>query len=901
MRLPSTILILTVSVISLAGALTGQARIAEFMAQNNLVLADAEGDWPDWIEIENTSAGAVDLGGWYLTDSSNNTTKWQFPKPTVLGAKQRLLVFASGKNRAVSGKQLHTSFKLSSGGEYLGLVTPNLNVISQFAPQYPPQFADVSYGIDTSGPGHFPKPTPGKPNGTTQPVIGDMKYSPLTPKSTDPILVTAEVVHNPNAPPVSVELRYRMNFGAESKTSMRDDGLGGDLRAGDHIWTGTIPGGNTAGSMLRWRVIATFSKVIATGPMFKSPTNSPQYCGTSIADPSVHSALPILQWWVQNPAAAGTQTGTRCAVAYEGHFRDNVQVRRRGGSSKNWRKRNFKFDFNRGYPLLFAKGSHEAEEVNANSTWGDKSFVRQTLSYETYDRAGVAGSIAFPIRMEQNGQFHSVAIFVEQPDERLLEREGLDPRGAFYKMYNTLTSATSGVEKKTRTWESNSDLQALVSGVTLTGQPLEHFLFDHVDLPAVLNYIAATVLIHDQDHVHKNHYLYRDTEGDGEWRFLPWDKDLTIGRNYFRQYGVLNDILWADQDPASHPLYGDRYHRNPGARWNRLIDACHNTPRIRAMFLRHLRTLLDELLQPPGIPRTALWYERQLDQLKKLLDPDVALDRKRWGVPSWGNQSYDFATSLLRIENSYFQPRRRHLFVTHSSNPGGIIPARQTVGVKLVFGAIEANPASNESFIEIVNDNTEAVDLTGWRLDGGVTFHFAAGTVIPAKESAFLSPDPRAFRARSSNPRGGQGLFVIGPYSGNLMPNEAISLYDASNRLIANIGGVAYDLSSQSKGDLDLKVSGVAAGSRLFIIFSADTRHRLGCGPLLGMGMDALGTLTLPLNSQPFHVLANNNGEYRFSARPGTLPRQLTVDSRVLLLDFQAKKLLTSRILRVTF
>ncbi|MDP6929800.1 MAG: hypothetical protein QF412_08880 [Planctomycetota bacterium] len=119
--------------------------------------------------------------------------------------------------------------------------------------------------------------------------------------------------------------------------------------------------------------------------------------------------------------------------------------------------------------------------------------------------------------------------------------------------------------------------------------------------------------------------------------------------------------------------------------------------------------------------------------------------------------------------------------------------------------------------------------------------------------------------------------------------------------LIGKIGWVCYDLSSQSKGDLDLKVSGVAAGSRLFIIFSADTRHRLGCGPLLGMGMDALGTLTLPLNSQPFHVLANNNGEYRFSARPGTLPRQLTVDSRVLLLDFQAKKLLTSRILRVTF
>ena len=36
------------------------------MARNNLVLVDAEGDWPDWIEIENTSASSVNLAGWNL-------------------------------------------------------------------------------------------------------------------------------------------------------------------------------------------------------------------------------------------------------------------------------------------------------------------------------------------------------------------------------------------------------------------------------------------------------------------------------------------------------------------------------------------------------------------------------------------------------------------------------------------------------------------------------------------------------------------------------------------------------------------------------------------------------------------------------------------------------------------
>lgn len=47
-------------------------------------------------------------------------------------------------------------------------------------------------------------------------------------------------------------------------------------------------------------------------------------------------------------------------------------------------------------------------------------------------------------------------MFVEQPDEDLLRRAGLDPEGALYKMYNTYTSGTSRVEKKTRLDEDNS-------------------------------------------------------------------------------------------------------------------------------------------------------------------------------------------------------------------------------------------------------------------------------------------------------------------------------------------------------------------------------------------------------------------------------------------------------------
>ena len=95
------------------------------------------------------------------------------------------------------------------------------------------------------------------------------------------------------------------------------------------------------------------------------------------------------------------------------------------------------------------------------------------------------------MRVQQNGAFHSVAIFVEQPDERYLARQGLDPAGALYKVYNPLDSSTLAVQKRTRRNEDNHDLQVLVNAVRLLGPVRTTYLYDHVDIPATINYLAA--------------------------------------------------------------------------------------------------------------------------------------------------------------------------------------------------------------------------------------------------------------------------------------------------------------------------------------------------------------------------------------------------------------------------
>jgi len=109
-------------------------------------------------------------GNTFLTDTTNNLSKWRFPNGATVPARGYLVVFASGKNRTNVVGRLHTNFQLNSSGEYLALVDPRTNVVSDFYPLYPPQQTDISYGRDRADPsltGYFLTPTPGTDNSTS--------------------------------------------------------------------------------------------------------------------------------------------------------------------------------------------------------------------------------------------------------------------------------------------------------------------------------------------------------------------------------------------------------------------------------------------------------------------------------------------------------------------------------------------------------------------------------------------------------------------------------------------------------------------------------------------------------------------------------------------------------------
>ncbi len=641
---------------------------------------------------------------------------------------------------------------------------------------------------------YFPAPTPGRPNSAgveaLGPVIRDEEHYPQIPTRRDSLQITARIMPALN-PVASAQLHYRVMFDAEATVPFLDDGDSGDDGRGDRVFGARIPDGAFgAGQMVRWYITAMDTAGRETRlPPFRNPQNAPQYCGTVVADSSLRNPLPVLHWFIQNPGAANSDAGTRCSLFYDGEFYDNVWINIHGQSSRGFPKKSYDIDFHPGHNFKWAPGEPRADDINLLTTYPDKAQMRNILAYETYRDADCPYHWVFAVRVQQNGSFWGTAHAMENGDEDWLIRLGLNPDGALYKMYNSFTNpshATSGAEKKTRKNEDNEDLLALYNGLSLSGEARRRYLYGNVDVAQVVNFLAAQTIIGNTDCCHKNYYLYRDTGRSDEWQMWPWDVDLSFGRRW-----ISSHTYWDQHLIVNTPLFVGNN--------NRLPQAIFQTPELRQMYLRRVRTLMDELLKPPGTPVEDLYYEPRIDELATQIGPDADLDAAKWNSHAWGNGStapccpQPLLEAVAELKNFYLPERRRQLF--NGLAPGaGEIPGPQPPDTIIFFGAIEIDPPGGNrdaGYIQLLNPNSFAVDISGWTLstDPNVqaqVFTFRGGTVIPARSTVYLAANRPVFRARPTFPTGDHALFVVGDYSGWLSPeDETLELTDRQGAKVA--------------------------------------------------------------------------------------------------------------------
>ncbi|MEZ6317685.1 MAG: lamin tail domain-containing protein [Phycisphaerales bacterium] len=123
--------------------------VNEWLASNDGVITDEFGDADDMIELYNDENVAVDLGGRYLTDDLADRTKWEIPAGVIIPAKGRLVFWADDETEQ---GPMHTNFKLSAGGEAVGLFDRTTNQLAEIdAVTFGAQTTDVSEGRSPDG------------------------------------------------------------------------------------------------------------------------------------------------------------------------------------------------------------------------------------------------------------------------------------------------------------------------------------------------------------------------------------------------------------------------------------------------------------------------------------------------------------------------------------------------------------------------------------------------------------------------------------------------------------------------------------------------------------------------------------------------------------------------------
>ncbi len=726
-------------------------------------VSDLDGD--DYLELFNRGTTAVDLSGWTFSgvtltlapgttinpggflvvarDAVQFQATYGFAPAAVYGGN----LSNSGETVAVKdagGTTIDTVSYLDvdpwpvtpdGGGPSLELIDASLN-----------NDDPLNWAAATNASGR----TPGAANSVRRvglgPRITNVVATPAAPTANQPVTVSATITGQTTA-----VLRYRIDFNAEQTLNMTS--------TGPDTYAATIPG-TTAGHLIRYRIESTNAIATTWSPRID---DSIVYRGVVVPN-GIASPVPVFEWFisnadynqmVSNPTADLIRTA---AIAYNGVVIDNVQVNIKGHQSQTSPKVSWNFETPQGHDLDMPGFLVEpVDKIHMQADWSDRSHGRAILSWDAYQRAGVVNHQMFPIRTQRNGTFLGYYNLQETADGTWRDREGYGDDQYF--------------EAETSAWEQNrpvnvrfskkapdetdfSALQAFLNGVALSGNARRDYLAANADIPKLINYAVVTAIIQHTDSSSKNFDLALNPV-TGRWTIIPWDLDHTIGNTCCQ----VNSTFVT---PAE-----------PGDKQNALMTALLAVPQWRDMYFRRLRTVVNDVLAP------GRWEAVYNDRIGPA-QPVATLDYAAWPYPSGANFG-SYRTALFNAIQS-----RRNVFANDARVPGN-----QPAAPPMVIDEIQHSPTSGDTaeFVEIHNPGTQAIDLSGWTISGGISLTIQPGTVIlPGSAMTFISNDP-AFRA-AYNPT----VFVGDRYTGNLAASATLTLSrpDASVADEVTYGGAGW-------------------------------------------------------------------------------------------------------------
>lgn len=112
------IILFTFSSLIFIGVNGQDLKINEVMSSNRDIIFDEDGDYPDWIELINFGNETLNLQNYFLSDNSDELSKWQLPE-ILLAPDQPVLFFASDKNRPEIPSIWYTLIDYGDNWKYL--------------------------------------------------------------------------------------------------------------------------------------------------------------------------------------------------------------------------------------------------------------------------------------------------------------------------------------------------------------------------------------------------------------------------------------------------------------------------------------------------------------------------------------------------------------------------------------------------------------------------------------------------------------------------------------------------------------------------------------------------------------------------------------------------------------
>ena len=311
--------------------------------------------------------------------------KWTFPEVN-LPPGEYLVVFASDKNRATAGGELHTNFRLSGSGEYLALIAPDgTTITNQFSPTFPAQATGFSYGVEgiaaDGSRGYFDPPSPGAENST---LLSAPLVAPVISPANGTFTSNVKVAITPAF--AGGVIRYTTNGSNPTSSSPLYPGpltLTSTTHLRARVFDPDTNGGGTATG-------ATFQKLATSSNLngINSPDSFTSDLPIMIVENFASGAIPgpgsTLQTARVSVFEVDPETG-RSSLANNPDASFRIGIRRRGQSSAGFAKPQYRVELrdenedDLDYPLL---GLPSESDWVFNGPWTDKSLVRNSFSFE---------------------------------------------------------------------------------------------------------------------------------------------------------------------------------------------------------------------------------------------------------------------------------------------------------------------------------------------------------------------------------------------------------------------------------------------------------------------------------------------------------------------------------------